>query len=115
MAEVLTEWPTIVRTRKAKYPWDEWTNGEIWKVSKGDDFDSEPKTFVQGLYAHAKRHGGKVKVGTLGEDAVVFSFSNPEGSSSATAPTADETNGAVQAEAQNSEDNEAAQPEHVAA
>lgn len=75
MAEVLTEWPTIVRTRKAKYPWTEWTNGQIWKVAKDTDFESEPKTFVQGLYAHAKRHGGKVKVGTVGDTEVVFAFS----------------------------------------
>lgn len=74
MAEVLTEWPTIVRTRTSKFPWAEWTDGQIRQATKGTDFDSEPKTFVQGLYAHAKRHGKKVKVGTVGEDSVVFSF-----------------------------------------
>ena len=85
MAEVLAEWPSIVRTRQSKFPWAEWTDGQIRQAQKGVDFESEPKTFVQGLYAHAKRHGKKVKVGTVNEDAVVFSFYDP--------PTAEAGNG----------------------
>lgn len=64
MAEVLTEWPSIVRTRQSRYPWSDWTNGQIWKVKEGEDFESNLKTFVQGLYAYGKRHGLKVEVRT---------------------------------------------------
>jgi hypothetical protein len=62
VAQILQEWPTIQRTRTSKYPWDSWTNGEIWQVRAGEDFQSNVKTFVQGLYAYAKRHGMKVEV-----------------------------------------------------
>lgn len=64
MAEVLDQWPTITRTRQSRYPWGEWTNGAIWQVREGDDFESNLKTFVQGLYAYAKRHDLKVEVRT---------------------------------------------------
>lgn len=64
MAEVLDQWPTIQRTRQSRYPWDQWTNGQIWQVREGDDFESNLKTFVQGLYAYGKRHGLKVEVRT---------------------------------------------------
>lgn len=62
MAEVLDQWPSITRTRSSKYPWSDWSNGAIWQVTAGADFDSSLKTFVQGLYAYAKRHDLKVEV-----------------------------------------------------
>lgn len=75
MAQVLQEWPSISRTRQSKYPWSEWTDGEIWQVRKGEDFTSDVKTFVQGLYAYAKRHDMKVEVRTDADnDIAAFRF-----------------------------------------
>jgi hypothetical protein len=75
MAQVLQEWPTISRTRQSKYPWSEWTDGEIRQVRKDEDFTSDVKTFVQGLYAYAKRHNMKVEVRTDADnDIAVFRF-----------------------------------------
>lgn len=62
MAEILESWPNISRTRTSKYPWGEWTDGSIWQVKEGEDFASNLKTFVQGLYAYGKRHELKVEV-----------------------------------------------------
>lgn len=70
MAQILNEWPSISRTRSSKYPWESWTNGEIWQVRKDDDFTSDVKTFVQGLYAYAKRHDLKVEVRTDAEKEI---------------------------------------------
>lgn len=72
MAEMIDAFPAISRTRAAKYPWAEWTNGAIWKVSEGIDFESNPKTFGQGLYAFAKRHEMKVEVRTDPTNGVVM-------------------------------------------
>lgn len=78
MAERVTEFPTVARQRKSIYPWDEWTDGSIWQVTEGVDFTSSLKTFVQGAYAHAKRHDLKVEVRTVtgeeGHGVVVFRF-----------------------------------------
>lgn len=75
MAEVIAEWPSIVRTRSAKYPWAEWSDGQIWKVAEGEDFESNLKTFVQGLYAFAKRHSMKVEARTdVPNSTVAFRF-----------------------------------------
>lgn len=71
MAEIITEWPSIVRTRKSIYPWEEWTDGNIRQASEGVDFVSSLKTFVQGLYAYAARHNVKVEVRTAPSDGVV--------------------------------------------
>jgi len=74
MAIRIDSMPVTTRTRKSIYPWDEWTDGSIWQVTEGEDFTSSPKTFVQGCYAHAKRHGLKVEVRSVGESVVVFRF-----------------------------------------
>lgn len=71
MAEMIHEWPSITRTRTAKYPWSEWTNGAIWQAKEGADFESTTKTFVQGLYAYGKRHGLKVEARTNAEGGLV--------------------------------------------
>lgn len=71
MAEIITEFPTITRTRKSLYPWAEWMDGQIRQVREKEDFDSSLKTFVQGLYAHAKRHDIKVEVRTAVEEGIV--------------------------------------------
>lgn len=70
MAQILQEWPSISRTRTSKYPWAQWTNGEIWQVKTGEDFESNVKTFVQGLYAYAKRHDMKVEVRTDADNEI---------------------------------------------
>lgn len=71
MATRVTEFPALSRARKSIYPWDEWTDGSIWQVKEGEDFTSNLKTFVQGCYAHAKRHGIKVEVRTIPDQGVV--------------------------------------------
>lgn len=81
--------------RGPTHPWDEWTDGSIWKVKVGEDFgrdegqplrkgeteegrrDRKVKNFSQRLYKEAnKREGIKVKVSTprTEPDVVIFQF-----------------------------------------
>lgn len=56
------------------YPWAEWTDGQARKAVKNVDYICNTSSFVQGLYAHAKRIGQKVKTQRNGE-SVIFQFS----------------------------------------
>lgn len=56
MAEVLKEWDfSRSRERGSKYPWDEWTNGDIIKVKQGVDFQSKPSSFRSALQSQATK------------------------------------------------------------
>jgi hypothetical protein len=85
VAEIIEQWPTITRTRKSIYPWDEWTDGNIRQAKEGEDFASSLKTFVQGLYAYAARHDIKVEVRTAPADGVVAFRFVPSGENVAVA------------------------------
>jgi hypothetical protein len=57
MARKLDGQPPLEQTRLAtKYPWDEWTDGDWWEITQGEDFTSEPSTMVSVLHNHAGRH-----------------------------------------------------------
>jgi len=56
MAETLSEftWPT--RGAIAKYPWELWFDGRIWRLTRGTDFENRPVVFrTQALYAAKQR------------------------------------------------------------
>lgn len=38
MAEILNEEPNWHSSRKGRYPWDEWFDGRVWHLKKGEDF-----------------------------------------------------------------------------
>lgn len=65
-----------LQTGKAKYPWDEWTNGEIWEITRGVDYNPEPRRMRMRLYNRAQRYGLKVQVNVIG-DRIIFVFSAP--------------------------------------
>lgn len=83
MARRLDSFPERER-RAGKYPWSEWTDGSIWEVVEGADFDVEPEAFQNLLYQRATREGDGVKVKTLrretedGQVAIVFQFIRAE-------------------------------------
>lgn len=61
-----------------KYPWDRWTDGLIWEVTKGLDFDCKIESFRGVLYSYAKRNGMKLQVQSLVRMGKMrFRFYNP--------------------------------------
>lgn len=36
----------------SKYPWNEWADGSIWELKKGEDYD-KPETIRGIVYSHA--------------------------------------------------------------
>lgn len=61
MAEQLTEWPQWRATRRSKYPWDEWFNGNVWLLEQGRDFDATPERMRQMIGMTARKRGIKVR------------------------------------------------------
>jgi hypothetical protein len=54
-----------------KYPWQQWANGEVWEVKRGEDFDISPSNFAQRVYQQAYSRGAKANV-NINEDTVTF-------------------------------------------
>ena len=62
------------RGRPEKYPWDSWTNGEIWKISYGSDFDCKAENIQGALFSAARKRNLRVQTKKLDEKTVVFQF-----------------------------------------
>lgn len=45
MAEVVNGYEFTKATRESKYPWGEWLDGRVWKLTSGVDFDTNAATF----------------------------------------------------------------------
>lgn len=59
------------------YPWDQWTDGSIWKVKRGEDFNTSQTNFGASVYDKARKIGKKVRVKNEPDDVVVFQFFDP--------------------------------------
>ncbi len=78
MAETLKEFNFSDYQRgHSKYPWSEWTDGQIWKVKHGVDFDPKPTSFACCLRSYALRKGLTIRTARFGE-FVVFQFAAKE-------------------------------------
>jgi hypothetical protein len=75
MARILDSFPAL--PSQARHPWNEWLDGQVWRLEHGEDFQAKSRTFVQNARAQAKRRGGRVKTRFLvenGRESVVLQF-----------------------------------------
>ena len=61
------------------YPWDQWTDGHVWRIKEGADFKCSSGSMVVYLYHQAKERNLRVRTsrepGKGGQpDHVVFQF-----------------------------------------
>lgn len=61
MAERIEEFPAEQRPPTRRYPWDDWTDGSVWRLVRGEDYDQETDQFRNRLYPQAHRRGLKVR------------------------------------------------------
>jgi hypothetical protein len=83
-----------VGTTKARYPWDKWTDGDVWELTYGEagteaDFSVDPKVFRVQLHQVAKRRGMKVSALRTSKGLLV-KFTRPDMPEPATEPTSPE-------------------------
>jgi hypothetical protein len=48
------------RGRPAKYPWEEWTNGSVWEIVQGQDYDVSTENMRVNLHLRAGKEDKKV-------------------------------------------------------
>lgn len=59
------------------YPWDEWLDGRVWHLTRGEDFTTSPRNFSSSVRQAAARKGVKLSTRVLGDN--VFIQANLEG------------------------------------
>jgi hypothetical protein len=65
MAKKVNAWPTT--SNSTRYPWDQWLDGNIWALTKGDDFDQNTEHFRAQVYIAARNRGVKARTTRLGD------------------------------------------------
>lgn len=70
MAEALDDYHFT--SRGARYPWREWCDGRIWRITQGVDFEVSVETMRDQIYARARLHGWAVKTSIEGDESLVF-------------------------------------------
>lgn len=65
-------------TTRARFPWDDWTNGEMYQAVQGDDFQCGPHSFTAQLRAKSEKISKPVKTrveqSDKGPASVFFQF-----------------------------------------
>jgi hypothetical protein len=74
MARKLEAFPAAAGSR---YPWDEWLDGNVWELVRGEDFQAKLTTFRANAQGQAKKRGGRVRSKAAdadGRDTLVIQF-----------------------------------------
>ena len=71
MAQVLESYDFKRVGRQPQYPYDQWFDGQIWKISKGIDFNCTIESMRVSLFNTAKKRGIKIRT-TKKSDTIIF-------------------------------------------
>ncbi len=71
MADVMESYVFGHGKRRNKYPWKLWFNGQIWRLTKGVDFDVPVHVMRCGAYQKAKRDGIVLNIEVDGECVIL--------------------------------------------
>lgn len=77
MAKALDRFPALPTQR---YPWDQLMNGQVWQLTRGEDYTAKTPTVLANARAQAKRRGGTLRTRTLidaGREQLVLQFHRP--------------------------------------
>jgi hypothetical protein len=58
----------ITRAPKANYPWGEWLDGDIWKLTQGTDFEPLPMMMERNIRTYVSNIKGNVRIRHLPEE-----------------------------------------------
>ena len=79
MATRLAEMPPK-RGRGHVHPWEEWTDGSVWRIERGADYPGKTDSLRVRLYSKARELGKELDIQySLKEDWIIFQFKDAEG------------------------------------
>jgi len=92
----------LTTTEKAAYPWDEWFDGDIWRLDQGEDFDGHPLMMERIIRNRATGKGVNVRMRHLAVNgdpwgAIVLQRTDVEGPMAAKQREANEKRAATKA------------------
>lgn len=62
MARKLPRFPDELLSRTTqRYPWDEWLDGDVWELTKGEDYTIKTKSIRTTAQQAAREKGGRAK------------------------------------------------------
>jgi hypothetical protein len=56
MAQRVDGFRKVIAETPRRYPWHEWTDGSIWEIRQGEDYDVPTENMRVNLHEHAKRY-----------------------------------------------------------
>lgn len=71
MAERLSSYDFSKRKRATKYPWDEWLDGSVWRITQGVDFTLSLRAMQSSVIIAARRVGRCVTTRVEGEHLIL--------------------------------------------
>jgi hypothetical protein len=72
VAEVVDKLPKSQRGGSLPtHPWDDWFDGRPWKLTRGEDFQPEPRRFRRYVHHRAVKRGQKVETRVDGDDLYI--------------------------------------------
>jgi hypothetical protein len=82
MAKRLDAFPEDQMPDRRRYPWAQWTDGSVWEIRRGEDYDAATENMRVNLHMRADALTIKVrtrKVRDENGEGLVFQFLDPEG------------------------------------
>jgi hypothetical protein len=68
---------------RRRYPWADWTDGGVWEIRRGEDYDVATENMRTNLHMRAEKLAVKVrtqKIAHDGREGLVFQFARAQGS-----------------------------------
>ena len=74
MAEKLDQWPSnrVRRGAYSRYPWETWLDGNIWKLTKDEDFFADMRSMRIMVYKQARDRNARCNTTILDENTMVI-------------------------------------------
>ena len=66
-------------SRRVRYPWDKWLDGQVWELNHGEDFLVDPAQMRRNVYSAVWARGLAVQTHRKGKKLIVQAFHKKAG------------------------------------